>query len=192
MRVGIIGPTDVSTLSMFLGMKKEDVLSKAARVGEEIAKAGHELWVNPDGGMLAAVAEAYKAAGGKNHILLFPADQDPWPNEHARPYRDTADDVQERPDWFRTNHAVVSEVDICICVGFSAGTFTELGYVKWDEEFHRGRLRRLVVVRELARGGRLPPEYSAKFRDILRYVDTVEGLPPLLREEVVQEPLSLT
>lgn len=178
-------------LSMFLGMKKEDVISKAARVGEEIAKAGHELWVNPDGGMLAAVAEAYKAAGGRRHVVLFPSDQDPWPNEQVQPYRNTADDVQERPDWFHTNYAVVSEVDVCVCVGLSAGTFTELGYVKWDEEFHRGHLRRLVVVRELVRGGSLPPEYSAKFRDILRYVNTVEELPPVLREEAVQEPLSL-
>lgn len=184
-RVSIIGPTDLNRLSEILGLSTKQILERAVQVGEIIADAGHELWVNPDGGMLAAVAEAYKAHGGKKLVVLVPQSSDPWPTNHAQPYVQTADQVEMRPSWFHTNYAVVSEVDICICVGLSTGTFSELAYIKWDVKHNSSttKLQKLLAVRELLRGGELPPEFLGKLGDVLRYVDAVEELPALLKEE---------
>ncbi len=190
MKVGVIGPTDITTLAILLGKKKKWVSGTAAQVGAAIAQAGHELWVNSDGGMLAAVASAYKAAGGKKLVLLIPRGANPWPNDHAQAHTRIADEVRELDSWFATNYAVVSEVDICVCVGLSAGTYTELGYVKWDEEFQRGTLKRLLVVRDLVRGHKLPPEFSMKLGPVLRYV-AARRLPLALRKATRQESLSL-
>ncbi|MDO8654995.1 MAG: hypothetical protein Q7R48_01040 [bacterium] len=183
-RVSIIGPTDLDRLSELLGLSAKQILDMAVRVGEIIADAGHELWVNPDGGMLAAVAEAYKAHGGKKLVVLVPQSSDPWPTNHAQPYVQTADQVEMRPSWFHTNYAVVSEVDICICVGLSTGTFSELAYIKWDvkHDSPTTKLRKLLAVRELIRGGELPPEFFGKLGDVLRYVNAIEELSALLEE----------
>jgi hypothetical protein len=191
-RVSIIGPTDLDRLSELLGLSKKQILDMAVQIGKAIADAEHELWVNPDGGMLAAVAEAYKAHGGKNLVMLAPRSSNPWPVDHAQPFLQIADQVRMRPSWFQTNYAVVSEVDICVCVGLSTGTFSELAYIKWDvkHDSQTKRLKKLLVVRELVRGGELPPEFFGKLGDVLQYVDTIEELPSLLREEdPVKEPI---
>ena len=123
-------------------------------------------------------------------MVLVPGRADPWPNDHAWAYTRIADRVKKLKSWYRANHVVVSEVDVCVCVGLSAGTYTELGYAKWGEEFKRGTLKRLLVVQELIRGGKLPPEFSRKFGPVLRYI-AAEELPLALQEETAQESLSL-
>ena len=87
-----------------------------------------------------------------------------------------ADILLPRSDWFRSNYHVVSSVDVCVCVGLSAGTLSELAYIKWDRQFNTGKLQELVVIRELVRTGEVPPEIALEIPDVLRYVERVEEL----------------
>ncbi|MBI4217427.1 MAG: hypothetical protein HY603_01370 [Parcubacteria group bacterium] len=176
MKIGVIGPTDLKTLAVNLGQSEDWVRERIDLLGKMIAEAGHELWVNPDGGVLAAVANAYKAHGGSHLVMLVPMAADPWPNDHTHIHAQIADEVRKLPSWFHANYAVVSEVDICICAGRSVGTFSELAYARWDEKFKTGVLQKLFAVRELLLEGKLPYEYSQKFGARLHYVDTIEGL----------------
>lgn len=176
MKVGVIGPTDLETLALNLGQSEDWVRERISLLGKMIAEAGHELWVNPDGGVLAAVANAYKTHGGSRLVVLVPMAADPWPNDHTRAHVQIADEVRKLPNWFHANYAVVSEVDICICAGRSVGTFSELAYARWDEKFKTGVLQKLFAVRELLLENELPREYSQKFGMRLQYVDTVEDL----------------
>ena len=176
MKVGVIGPTDLTCLAANLGRSEDWVRERIELLGKMIAEAGHELWVNPDGGVLAVAARAYKTHGGSHLVMLVPMAADPWPNDHTRIYAQIADEVRKLPSWFHANYAVVSQVDICICAGRSVGTFSELAYARWDEKFKTGVLQKLFAVRELLLESKLPYEYSQKFGTRLHYVDTVEEL----------------
>ena len=186
MRVGIIGPTDVAQLAQFLNRPQEFLLERGKLVGRILADTDKELWVNADGGMLYAVAQGYKDAGGKKLVMLLPLHGDPWPIEHARPYTVLADEVRRPANWLRANLEVVSLPELVVCVGLSAGTYSELSYIRWNIE-HSGngkesnhRPRPLVAIREFIRGGEVPPEFKQVLAPVLRYIPVVEGLREVL------------
>lgn len=176
MLVGVIGPTNLEKLSMLMGKPVSFLLEKAEIVGKIIAEGQHELWVNADVGMIEAVASAYKKYGGLRLGMLYPENPDPWPNAHTQMHHGNADLLLPQPDWFRSNYHVVSSVDVCVCVGLSSGTLSELAYIKWDKQFNTGKLQELVVIRELVRTGELPPEIALEIPDVLRYVEQAENL----------------
>lgn len=183
MRVGIIGPTNIGQLAQFLGRTQEVLTERAALVGQILAEAGKELWVNADGGMLYAVAQSYKKHGGKNLVMLLPQKGIPWPIDHAKPYAKIADELRRPQDWFAANLEVVSEPELCVCVGLSAGTMSELSYIRWNVQLLENcKPKALIAVSELLRGGEVPPEFKGVLAPVLRYVQAVEGLRPVLEE----------
>lgn len=189
-KVGVIGPTDLQELGRVLRQPEEFLLTRAAVVGRLIAERGCDLWVNSDGGMLAAVARAYKGHGGRRLVMLYPWKPIPWPIAHAEEYVKIADEVIRPNDWFDANYAVVSEPEVCVCMGLSPGTQGELSYIRWDEKFQTGNLKMLVVIRELLQEGRLPSMFAQRLRPLLQYVATAEGLEQALQQvNCVKEPI---
>lgn len=186
MKVSVIGPTDLEKLSNRLGKPVEYLLERAALVGKILAEGGYELLVNGDKGMLDAVAESYRAHGGTRLTVLYPLKPYPWPLDHTEPYVRYADKIVRPPDWFSTNYEVVSEPCVCVCVGMSSGTLSEVAYINWDHEFHTGNLKVLIAVRELVRGGVFPLEIEPD-KDVLNYVETVEDLAQVLQELCLKE-----
>lgn len=180
LKVGIIGPTNMKKLSKLTGKSKDFLLSKAEAIGKILAAHGCEVWVNSDGGMVSGVARAYKKAGGRELVMLYPKKGEPWPNKHAKPHIQHADKVSAQPNWFWANYQVVTAPDVCLCVGLSAGTLSELAYMKWNRQFHRGRLQHLIVLEELVRGKKIPPEIEVEVKDMLLYCKGVDQLAPLL------------
>ncbi|OHA70536.1 MAG: hypothetical protein A3D64_01605 [Candidatus Wildermuthbacteria bacterium RIFCSPHIGHO2_02_FULL_49_9] len=180
--VGVIGPTDISQLAQFLGRSQEILVERGALVGQILAETGKELLVTADGGMLQAVAESYKDHGGEKLVMLLPLPGDLWSIEHAEPYAVIADEVRRPADWIRANLEVVSTPELCVCVGLSAGTMAELSYIRWNIELGGGNLQTLIAIRELLRGGEVPPEYKSALAPVLRYTQAVEGLREVLKE----------
>tara|TARA_Y100000310_G_scaffold67752_1_gene63138 strand:- start:6717 stop:7298 length:582 start_codon:yes stop_codon:yes gene_type:complete len=174
MRVGLIGPTDMGQLAQFLGRSQEVLEELGALVGQILADTGKELWVNADRGMLYAVARSYKEHGGPKLVMLLPRRGVPWPIDHAEQYTEIADEVRRPVTWIAANLEVVSEPEICVCVGLSAGTLSELSYIRWNIELGGGNLRALFAIRELLRGGNVPPEYRSALASVLHYVETTE------------------
>ena len=116
------------------GLTREQAGEKAAAVGTAIAGAGHELRVVFNyGGMLKLVGDAYKEAGGELSMIATRNDYD-WDVEH-----------------YLEDLAVV-------CAGLSSGVLVELGYMKWNVQDERGKVKRIILVEDLLRDGRLPPE----------------------------------
>ena len=181
MRIGVIGPTDLEKLGRLLNQPLEFLLERAALVGKLIAGSGAEMWVNGDGGMLTAVARAYKENAGNRLVILYPIRPDPWPIAHTEPYVGLADTVVRTSTWFDANYIVVSETDICVCVGLSTGTLSEIAYINWDDMFQTSALKRLVMLQELMRLKRLFPEIGLN-PDKVRYIAHVEDLVKVLEE----------
>mgnify|MGYP001616960450 CR=1 FL=1 len=182
LKVGIIGPTNIPKLSKLTKKPAGFYLQKAREIGEILAKIGCELWVNSDKGKAANIARAYKKSGGRKLVILYPAKGEPWPNEHTKPYKKNADEFRKEPDWFWTNYNVISLPDVCICTGLSAGTLSELAYIKWNYKFKRGKLKKLITVRELLRDKKLPPEIEVDVKKILVYFKKVEELKNFLEK----------
>jgi hypothetical protein len=175
-KVGIIGPTNILKLSGITNKPKEFFLERAKLIGKTLAELNVEIWINSDQGMLSEIGSAYNECGGKKCVVLFPDKGIPWPKTHATPYLKNADEIRAEPDWFWANYNVTSKVDICMCVGLSAGTLSELAYIKWNYQFNCGIMKKLIVIKELIRDGRLPPEIDIEIEKITQYIDRVEDL----------------
>lgn len=182
LRVGIIGPTNMGKLIRLTRRSSSFFLEKAEIIGKTIARLGHELWVNSDGGMINHIARSYKRHEGKRLVMLYPKKGEPWPNTHASVYVGHADKVSEQENWFWANYGVVAIPDVCICVGLSAGTLSELAYIKWNCQFSCGNMKRLIAIQELMRGGRLPLEIEVEVRHVLTYVKKAEGLSGVFKK----------
>ena len=182
LKIGIIGPTNMEKLVWLTKKSSRFFLEKAESIGKTIAKLGHELWVNSDGGMIRYVAHSYKEHGGKRLVMLYPKKGEPWPNTHAKVYLKHADILSPQRNWFWANYGVVAIPDVCICVGLSAGTLSELAYIKWNYQFSRGNMKRLIAIQELMRGERLPLEIEVEIRHILTYLKKTSGLMRVLKK----------
>lgn len=176
LKVGIIGPTNILKLSKLTGKTKEFLLEKAQFIGKILVETNCELWVNSDKGMLVAIGRAYKRYGGKKCVVLYPEKAEPWPKEHADPYIKYAHELRKEPNWFWSNYNVTALPDICVCVGLSAGTLSELAYIKWNYQFKCGQLKKLIAIKELLRDGKLPPEIEIDIPEIIQYIEKSEDL----------------
>lgn len=182
LKVGIIGPTNLQKLSQLTKKPTSFFLQKAEQIGELLAETGCELWVNSDKGMAENVARSYKKNNGKKLVILYPQKSEPWPKKHARPYKKNADFLRKEPNWFWSNYNVTALPEICICTGLSAGTLSELAYIKWNYQLKRGNLKKLIGVRELLRDKKLPAEIEVDIKKILTYINKTEELKPLLEK----------
>lgn len=175
-KVGIIGPTNISKLSKVTRKPKDFFLKRAQIIGQIIAENNCELLINSDQGMLVAIGRAYRNAGGKKCIVLYPNKGEPWPKEHAEPYVKYAHELRKEKNWFWSNYNVTALPDICVYVGHSAGGLSELAYIKWNRQLKCGNLKKLIVIKELVRDGKLPLEIEADIKDIVQYVNKAEDL----------------
>ncbi len=181
LKIGVIGPTNVQKLTRLTRKPANFFLKRARQIGRILADIGAELWVNSDQGMLVGVIRGYREARGKKIVILWPRKSEPWPRDHAKHYVKYADFVRKEPNWFWTNYNVVALPDICVCVGLSAGTLSELAYIKWNYKLKRGRLKRLVVIKELLRDGKFPPEIEFDIKQILTYIGKTKDLAKALK-----------
>lgn len=182
LKVSIIGPTNIQKLSRLTEKPAGFYILKAKEIGKILAGIECELWVNSDKGMAASIASSYKKSGGKKLVILYPAKGEPWPNKHARPYIKYADELRREPNWFWTNYNVTALPDVCICVGLSAGTLSELAYIKWNHQLKRGKLKKLIAIKELLRDKKLPPEIEVDVKKILVYLGKTEELKKFLKK----------
>lgn len=182
LRVGIIGPANIQKISKLTRRPADFFLQKGEQIGKILAKAGYELWVNSDKGMLAKIARSYKKNNGKKLVVLYPDKGEPWPKEHTEPYKKYADEIRKEPNWFWSNYNVVSLPDLCICAGLSAGGLSELAYIKWNWKLNCGNLKKLIAIRELLRDSKLPPEIEFDIKEIVIYINKTEDLKQLLEK----------
>jgi hypothetical protein len=181
LKVGIIGPTNLRKLTQLTEKPMSFFLGKARQIGRILAESGCELWVNSDQGMLVAIAKSYKKNNGKRLVILSPARAEPWPNKHIVPYKKYADELRRELNWFWSNYNVIAIPDLCVCVGLSAGTLSELAYIKWNHQLKRGNLKKLIAIKELLRGGELPPEIEIDIKGKLIYLSRAEELKKIIK-----------
>lgn len=180
LKIGVIGPTNLEKLSEITRKPTDFYLERAKAMGKILAETDCELWVNSDKGMIFNTGKSYKENNGKKLVVVYPHKPEPWPQEHTIPYKENADVVKKMSNWFLANYSVVTDPEVCICAGLSAGTLSELAYIKWNCQFKQGNLKKLIAVRELLRDRKLPPEIELDVKDVLIYIEKIEDLKEIL------------
>jgi len=182
LKVGIIGPTNIQKLSKLTKKPVRFFLIRAQEIGKILAETPYELWINSDKGMAFHIARAYKKHKGKKLVILYPGRSEPWSNKHTLIYKKYGDREIKEKNWFWTNYDVVSKPDICVCVGISAGTLSELAYIKWNCQFNQGKLKKLIAIKELLREKKLPAEVEVDIKKVLTYVNKVKDLKKIFED----------
>jgi len=163
---GIIGNANKKKLSDLVGITWDEVLLVYEGVGKALAEKGHAILMVPEGAMLA-VARAYKRAGGKEFVGLVPSADTEWGCEHVNATE--CDRTIDGFTWVEAPYQLVKNADAFIELGFGTGTCMELNFVKYNNRF-LGENKKVIVVKELLRNGRLPVEVEYDLKDTIDYV----------------------
>lgn len=180
MKVSLLGPTNLEKFSQITGRSLSSIRQDAATIGSALAQAGVELRVVFNyAGMLRFVGDAFKVGGGRLS-MLFTANDEEWETKCYEAFLQQANVLEEKRSWHEVLASLVSDADVVVCAGLSAGVFVELGYMKWNLQDGRGRVKRLILIKELVRDERLPPELAAELDSITTIV-SLEDLAKTLQ-----------
>jgi hypothetical protein len=159
-KISLLGPTNLKKFSELTGLSQKQIEDYAAELGKVIAKNKLQLMVFFNySGMLKLVGDSYKRHGGKLEMIYTENDHD-WETKCYMDDLAKADILTEKDSWHDMILHIVTEPDIVLCAGLSSGVFAELGYMKWNYQDRRGKVKALVGVKELLRGGEFPPELA--------------------------------
>ena len=168
--IGLIGPTNLKKFCAIMGRSESEVKMLANAIGGATARAGATLNVVFNyAGMLELIGEAHKANGGKLRMLYTDNTEKPSDWDSA-PYISNLSRVTDKvkfPNWHEMLLSLVSDSEVVLCAGLSAGVFAELAYIKWNTVEHRGKVKKLIGIKELIRTGDFPPEITADLRPLI-------------------------
>ena len=174
MKVSLLGATNLEKFALILGKDQPSIIQVAKEIGKTLVEQDCELQVVFNNvGMLKLVADAYKEAGGKLTMLYTENDYD-W---ETKPYMNDlkkADSTVKLDSWHDMLLHLVSEADVVLCAGLSAGVFAELAYIKWNHQENKCRIKALIGVKELLRDGKFPPEIEYDINDKIVYAGVKE------------------
>jgi hypothetical protein len=174
MKISLLGPTNLKKFSKLTGLSQEQIEDYAANLGELIAKNHLQLMVFFNySGMLKLVGDSYKRHGGKLEMIYTENDYD-WETKCYVEDLRQADILTKKDSWHDMILHIVSEPDIVLCAGLSSGVFAELGYMKWNHQDKRGRVKALIGVKELLRGHAFPPELEYDMNKFMFVVPIIE------------------
>ena len=141
LEVSLLGPTNLKKFSAITGLDEQAIAPLAKKVGAATAKSGAILTVVFNyAGMLELVGEAHKKAGGTLRMLYTEKtpDSNDWDTAPYEHHLKEADETEKLPSWHHMLLSLVSNPDLVVCAGLSAGVLAELAYMKWNMAEKRG------------------------------------------------------
>lgn len=174
MKVALIGPTALDLMSSVSGISKDTYVQAARKVGELVAKHGHELIVVPDRGIAVEGMNSYLENGGKTLTGICPGGEI---TEYQKTtlkvddHRSCCHNVVSNLTWCDQHSVICEMADIMICCGISCGTLCEIAWTKWMQKPKTYVLRDTVSA--------LPPEMMAEA--LVEYVNNFSQVEELLK-----------
>ena len=174
MRIGVIGPTDISKTALAAGRDPAACERAAKEAGKGLATRGYDLVVVPDRGVGLLAARAYHAAAGRRLIGIVPngATSGQAATSRCDEHRHLCDEVVDDLDWTKQHERICQLSAVLLCIGISCGTMSEIAWTKWVGNTP------VIVIRPLISG--IPPEVEAETD--LRHVQDVQGAFRILAE----------
>lgn len=166
--VGIVGPTNVPLMEEKAGLQPGTLERAAREIGVFLAGRSFGMVCVPIKGVPLWALEAYKQAGGKHSLALWPGLTDQFdPDTQTRPGNpELADEMRGDLTWGEEPFELAKLSDCLVSIGLSCGTMVEMIATKWIKR------RPIFTVRPLMTG--IPDEIAAELD--IRYSDSVESL----------------
>lgn len=143
--LGIIGPTDVATFLARLRIPYSRFSEAVSSVAQVAVRQGYELIVTPDVGSSSEIfARAYRTAGGKRVVGVFPLDDKEfgydWLNSQI------CDRIENCGTWINQEYYLVRHSKNIICLGLSRGVIVEL--CRMATAWRRRKTRKVYLMKE--------------------------------------------
>lgn len=159
MKVSILGPTNLGKFSNITGKNIEEIETIAKDIGKTLAENECKLVVVFNySGMIKLVGDSYKKHGGKLEMLYTENDYD-WYTDIYMKHLKEANVKTKKESWHDMLLSLVTDSDIVVCAGLSAGVLVELGYMKWNHQENKGKVKALIGIKEFLKNG-FPLEIS--------------------------------
>lgn len=130
MKIGVIGPSDVKSFCKSIGMDSSRYISKVVDIAKSVALTGNEILVVPvEKSISETFAVEYKRFGGKRVIGVIPMDDTEFGIEKIN--QDIVDEIINCVTWRNQPEKLAESSDALLCIGFGAGTLTELFVTKY-------------------------------------------------------------
>lgn len=125
MKIGIIGPTKLSSLEE-INKKAIEIIKRLSKI---VADSGKEIVITPDKGSVSEFfAKEYLNNGGKKVYSVIPLDDEEfgygWLN------LDLGENINCNT-WRNQPEKLNEETDMLLCLGYAEGVLIEIGYSKW-------------------------------------------------------------
>ena len=159
MKVSLLGPTNIENLSSIIGLPKNEIQEIAEEIGKILAdnKCNLVIFFNYSG-ILKMVGDSYKKEGGKLEMLYTENDYD-WETKIYIKDLKEADIKTKKDSWHDMLLSLVSDSEIVLCAGLSAGVMAELGYMKFNYQENKGKAKLIIGIKELLRDEKFPVEF---------------------------------
>lgn len=125
MKIGIIGPTNLNSLTD-LNKNSLMIIKELSRI---VAESGNEIVVTPDKGSVSEFfAKQYLEQGGRNIYSIVPLDDKEfgysWVNTEIAKNINCS-------TWRNQPEKLNEETDMLLCLGYAEGVLIEIAYSKW-------------------------------------------------------------
>ena len=125
MKIGIIGPTNLNSLTD-LNKNSLMIIKELSRI---VAESGNEIVVTPDKGSVSEFfAKQYLEQGGRNIYSIVPLDDKEfgygWVNTEIGKNINCS-------TWRNQPEKLNEETDMLLCLGYAEGVLIEIAYSKW-------------------------------------------------------------
>jgi len=145
MRIGIIGPSKISSLEK-VNRKYEAILLDIAR---QVANSNKEIMGVPDKGSVSEFfMKSYIDLGGEKVFSLIPLDDKEFGYDWVN---NSLGEKVNCKTWRNQPEKLNEECDVLLCLGYSVGGLAEIAYSKWFKP------KPIYIIKELI-SDRLPEE----------------------------------
>ena len=138
LRVAILGPGEISLISKYTDLSKEDVEKFIHEFGKFLAQECFEIVIAVDRGLPYEIAKIYKKYEGKKVYGVNPQSHEKYQKgkeEAIKPYMEVVDEEIKVPSWYHLNGEIASFSDVAVVFGLSCGTMADIVFLYFHYKY---------------------------------------------------------
>jgi len=180
MKIGILGPGNISLISKYTRLSEKDVQDFVENFGKFLAQKGFEIVIAVDRGIPYEVAKVYKRNGGKKVYGVCPESHEKYKDmkeEAIRLYMEVVDEEIKVASWYHLNGEIASFSDVAVVFGLSCGTMADIVFLYFQYKYLGCETNLIIYLPSFS--SKLHPEIEEGLSIKGKKVDYVENFKEL-------------
>lgn len=179
MKASLLGTSQIENI-VAAGTSRAELENLIDKLAELLAEKFSEVFLVPQQGVYYDLALKYKENGGEKLTAVIPADDEKYGVGHLE--LDSAefskfDDGIELKNWYTLNGEIASLGDFAFVLGYSAGVFSDLSFLKYQRKFLGDETKVIILANTVSQ--RLPEEFEQDLGSVY-YLNSVEEIKQIL------------